>query len=162
MGAVRQIRVHCDVRWTPAALTGSHSYKTATSPGSSVTGMDGSVSFFELGVADADKARTFYGQLFGWTFVDEKSGARIETPNVPGGLHGDDAGASPYLFFRVSDLTAALEQVRALGGTVGDNVGDDSDTDATSEARETAATFGRFVLCTDDQGSPFGLHQPPS
>ena len=33
--------------------------------------MDGSLSFFELGVADTDKARTFYGQLFGWEFVDE-------------------------------------------------------------------------------------------
>jgi len=36
--------------------------------------MDGSLSFFELGVADTDKVRTFYGQLFGWEFVDENAG----------------------------------------------------------------------------------------
>jgi hypothetical protein len=27
---------------------------------------------------------------------------------------------------------------------------------------ESVALWGRFRLCRDDQGSPFGLHQPPS
>jgi hypothetical protein len=27
---------------------------------------------------------------------------------------------------------------------------------------DTVAQFGRFRLCRDDQGSPFGLHQPPA
>jgi len=121
--------------------------------------MDGSVSFFELGVADTDKARTFYGQLFGWEFADEGTestveGATIETPNIPGGLHGNDPGASPYLFFRVDDLAAALERVRELGGSIGDYV--------SNEQEDTVARFGRFVICTDDQGSSFGLHQPPA
>ena len=114
--------------------------------------MNGELSFFELGVGDADRARAFYGSLFGWEFVDEGSGATIETPNIPGGLHGGDPGASPYLFFRVDDLDAALAQVRELGGEVGDDLGDDPD---------TVARFGRFVICKDDQGSGFGLHQPP-
>jgi uncharacterized protein len=26
---------------------------------------------------------------------------------------------------------------------------------------EAVAKFGRFKLCKDDQGSRFGLHQPP-
>jgi len=116
--------------------------------------MDGSLSFFELGVEDTDKARRFYGQLFGWEFVDEKAGSTIETPNIPGGLHGGDPGASPYLFFRVSDLAAALEQVRALGGDIGEYVSSDDD--------DTVARLGRFQTCKDDQGSIFGLHQPPA
>jgi predicted enzyme related to lactoylglutathione lyase len=116
--------------------------------------MDGSLSFFEIGVADTDKARAFYGQLFGWEFADEQAGATIETPNIPGGLHGDDPGASPYLFFRVSDLSAALDQVRELGGDIGDFT--------SGEDEEQAARFGRFQTCTDDQGSSFGLHQPPA
>lgn len=116
--------------------------------------MDGSVSFFELGVGDTGKARTFYGQLFGWEFVDEGTGATIETPNIPGGLHGDDPGASPYLFFRVSHIDAALERVRALGGDIGDFESSPDD--------DTVAKFGRFQTCTDDQGSTFGLHQPPA
>jgi predicted enzyme related to lactoylglutathione lyase len=115
--------------------------------------MNGELSFFELGVGDTNRARDFYGGLFGWKFVDQGSGARIETPNIPGGLHGGDAGASPYLFFRVDDLDSALARVRELGGEVGDYVeGEDPD---------TVARFGRFVLCEDDQGSSFGLHEPP-
>jgi predicted enzyme related to lactoylglutathione lyase len=115
--------------------------------------MNGELSFFELGVDDPDRAREFYGSLFGWEFVDEGTGATIETPNIPGGLHGGDPGASPYLFFRVDDLDAAVARVRELGGEVGDDVGSDDP--------DTIARFGRFVMCTDDQGSGFGLHQPP-
>lgn len=116
--------------------------------------MDGSVSFFELGVGDTGRARGFYGQLFGWEFVEEGTGATIKTPNIPGGLHGGDHGASPYLFFRVSDLAAALDRVRELGGEVGDYV--------SSDDADTVARSGRFVTCIDDQGSSFGLHQPPA
>jgi uncharacterized protein len=117
--------------------------------------MAGEISFFELGVGDFEAARTFYGGLFGWTFEQgptEGGGYAIQTPNVPGGVHGGDPGASPCLFFKVDDMTAALDRVRELGGTVDDfDMGDD----------ETIARFGRFKLCHDDQGSPFGLHEPP-
>ena len=73
---------------------------------------------------------------------------------MPGGMHGGDAASSPLLFFRVDDMEAALEQVRTLGGKVEDmNVeGDEA----------SIERFGRFKLCRDDQGSPFGLHQPPA
>jgi uncharacterized protein len=118
--------------------------------------MAGEISFFELGVGDFEAARTFYGGLFGWTFEQgptEGGGYAIHTPNVPGGVHGGDPGASPYLFFAVDDIDAAVEKVRELGGTLEEiDVGDDP---------ETAARFGRFKFCRDDQGSPFGLHQRP-
>ncbi|RII20471.1 Glyoxalase-like domain protein [Streptomyces sp. YIM 130001] len=122
--------------------------------------MAGEISFFELGVGDVGQAQAFYGGLFGWTFGTasggggDGAGATIETPTLPGGLHGSDPGASPYVFFRVDDMAAALEQVRALGGSV-DPVDLGSD-------EASAARFGRFQLCRDDQGSPFGLHQPPA
>ncbi len=121
---------------------------------STVGGMDGSVSFFEIGVSDVGMARTFYGELFGWDFVDETAGATIETPSIPGGLHGGDPGASPYLFFRVSDMTGAVARVQELGGEIGEYV--------SSDDPETVAASGRFVTCTDDQGSSFGLHEPPA
>jgi uncharacterized protein len=118
--------------------------------------MAGEISFFELGVGDFEAARTFYGGLFGWTFEQgptEGGGYAIQTPNVPGGVHGGDPGASPCLFFKVDDMTAALDRVRELGGTVDDfDMGDN----------ETIARFGRFKLCHDDQGSPFGLHERPN
>ena len=69
-------------------------------------------------------------------------------------MHGEDKGAAPYLFFRVDDMEVAVERVRELGGTVEEtNVEGDE---------ESVARWGRFKLCRDDQGSPFGLHQPPT
>jgi uncharacterized protein len=117
--------------------------------------MAGEVAFFELGVEDVERGRAFYEGLFGWRFERGPSGEgwAIGTGNVPGGLHGGDVGAAPYLFFRVDDMEAALERVRQLGGTV---EGMDVEGDEASVAR-----WGRFKLCRDDQGSPFGLHQPP-
>jgi predicted enzyme related to lactoylglutathione lyase len=110
----------------------------------------GELSFFELGVDDTGRAREFYNGLFGWYFADEGT---IRTPNVSGGIHGGDAGASPLIFFAVEDLEQALERVRELGGEVAEDLdGDDPD---------KVARFGRFALCRDDQGSSFGVHQPP-
>jgi uncharacterized protein len=118
--------------------------------------MAGEVAFFELGVEDVERGRAFYEGLFGWRFETGPSGEgfTIGTGSVPGGIHGGDKGAAPYLFFRVEDMEAALERVRELGGTV---EGTDVEGDEASVAR-----WGRFKLCRDDQGSPFGLHQPPS
>lgn len=119
--------------------------------------MAGEPYWFEIGVADAAKARTFYGRLLGWEFETGPSGddrgAVIRTPGIDGGLHGDDQGASSYLFFRVDDMDAALARVSELGGQVKPAPGGDPEQDS---------EFGRFALCRDDQGSSFGLHQPPS
>jgi predicted enzyme related to lactoylglutathione lyase len=119
--------------------------------------MTGELSFFEIGVGDADKAQAFYGALFGWEFSEPPSGkgAAVSTPNVPGGIHGGDEGASPYLFFAVDDLDAAVARVRELGGQT-EKISVDDDTP------ENVARFGRFMLCRDDQGSSFGLHEPPA
>jgi predicted enzyme related to lactoylglutathione lyase len=112
-------------------------------------------SFFELGVEDAERGRAFYEGFFGWRFAPGPSGNgfEIETPGGPGGIHGGDPAASPYVFFPVDDMDAALARVRELGGTV-----DDMDVEGHDES---VARYGRFKLCRDDQGSPFGLHQPP-
>jgi uncharacterized protein len=117
--------------------------------------MTGEVSFFEIGVEDVERGRAFYQALLGWRFEPGPTGEgfTIVAGGVPGGLHGGDAGAPPYLFFRVDDMEAALEAVRGLGGTV-----DDLDVEGDDDS---VAQFGRFKLCRDDQGSPFGLHEPP-
>jgi predicted enzyme related to lactoylglutathione lyase len=117
--------------------------------------MAGEVTFIELGVGDTERGRAFYEGLFGWRFAPGPSGEgfAIELPGVGGGMHGGDAGASPYVFFGVDDIDAAVQKVRELGGSVEEM---DVEGDEASQAR-----FGRFKLCRDDQGSPFGLHQPP-
>jgi predicted enzyme related to lactoylglutathione lyase len=118
--------------------------------------MSGELSFFELGVNDAERGRAFYEALFGWRFAPGPSGNgfQIEAPNVHGGIHGGDEGASPYVFFAVQDIDAAIARVRELGGTA-----DEMDVEGDEES---IARHGRFKLCRDDQGSHFGLHQPPA
>jgi uncharacterized protein len=117
--------------------------------------MDGKLAFFELGVGDGERGRAFYEGLFGWQFEPGPSGDgfSIGTPSVPGGIHGGDPGAAPYLFFAVADIDRAIDRVRELGGEV-----DGTDVEGDPES---IAKFGRFKLCRDDQGSPFGLHQAP-
>ena len=116
--------------------------------------MSGAVAFFELGVEDVERGRAFYEALFGWRLGRGPHGGHtIETPNVPGGMHGGDRGAAPYVFFGVDDMDAALDRVRELGGTV-----EDMDVEGDEES---VRRHGRFKLCRDDQGSPFGLHAPP-
>jgi predicted enzyme related to lactoylglutathione lyase len=117
--------------------------------------MAGELSFIELGVEDAERGRAFYEALFGWTFEPGPSGGggfAVAMPNVAAGMHGGDKGATPYVFFAVDDIDAAADRVRELGGEVED-MGLESD--------EATTKFGRFKLCKDDQGSSFGLHQPP-
>ena len=118
--------------------------------------MAGELGFFELGVQDPERGRTFYGALFGWELEPGPSGQgyHIATPNVPGGMHGGDPGASPYLFFVVDDMDAAVARVRELGGSV-------ASMEVEGDEDQQAKT-GRFKICQDDQGSPFGLHQRPT
>jgi predicted enzyme related to lactoylglutathione lyase len=118
--------------------------------------MAGQLTFFELGVEDAERGRTFYEGLFGWRFAPGPSGEgfMIETPGGPGGIHGNDSGSAPYVFFSVEDIEAAMVRVRELGGVV-----DEADIEGDEDS---IARSGRFKLCHDDQGSPFGLHQPPA
>jgi predicted enzyme related to lactoylglutathione lyase len=115
--------------------------------------MAGEISFFELGVKDPALARTFYTELFGWKLTPgpsgEERGFHIQTENIRGGLHGGDQGAGPYLFFKVGDIEAAAERVRELGGK------------AEFNEHSGPGPSGTFVFCRDNQGSSFGLHQPP-
>ena len=80
----------------------------------------GEIGHVTVGTDDIERARAFYGALFGWTFETgpAKKGFAIATPGVPGGVHPGDKGAWPYVFFRVDDMDAALARVVELGGTV--------------------------------------------
>jgi predicted enzyme related to lactoylglutathione lyase len=116
--------------------------------------MAGEPTFFELGVEDPEQGRAFYEAMFGWDFSPSTgTGFVIGTPTIQGGMHGGDRGGGPYLFFRVDNLDEAVRRVEELGGSIEEiDAGDDE---------ESVARFGRFKLCRDDQGSSFGLHQPP-
>jgi predicted enzyme related to lactoylglutathione lyase len=118
--------------------------------------MAGEVSFISIGVGELPRGRAFYGGLFGWGFEEVAGGLVVSGAGVGAGIHGGDEGASPYVFFRVDDLDAALARVHELGGAREPVEGDHGG------GEEEVARFGRFALCRDDQGSSFGLHQPPA
>ena len=114
--------------------------------GAEVGGM-GEPSHFEIGVPDPRRAQVFYSKLLGWKFDQgSRNSAAIETAGVPGGVH-EATEPGLVVFFSVPDLEAAVRRVRELGGEVG--------------PRRSEGPAGRYASsCRDDQGVPFGLHQP--
>jgi hypothetical protein len=87
------------------------------------------VIWFEIGVPSTERAREFYGALFGWTFrlLAEYSDdyyvieMGADAP-VGGALAGGSGSPSrgdvgPLVYVAVDDLPAALDRAAALGGT---------------------------------------------
>ncbi|MEE8198215.1 MAG: VOC family protein [Thermoplasmata archaeon] len=84
----------------------------------------GSIVHIELPVKDRDRAKKFYGDLFGWKFQDvpEMDYTLFETANGPGGglfvpQEGQfDKGALNYIL--VDDIEAKSKEIEAAGGEV--------------------------------------------
>jgi uncharacterized protein len=110
--------------------------------------MIGEPSYIELGVRDADAARSFYGALLGWTATGSGGPGQVSTSTLDIGLHDGDESALFEVFFAVDDLGVSLARLAELGGRV-------------REVRESPG-FGRWADCVDDQGVRFGLRQPPA
>ncbi len=113
--------------------------------------MPSEVSYIEIGTKDAEPSRTFFEQLFGWSFhpMGNDGEGWFQTPSVRAGLHGNDPEPQLFIFFSVPDLMSAVTQVKELGGQADDISPDEPG-------------FGQFCTCRDPQGVRFGLHQIPS
>jgi predicted enzyme related to lactoylglutathione lyase len=86
------------------------------------------VAWFEIGTEDPETARSFYGDMFGWTFAVEGPYSMITTgPDHPlqGGIQDTAVPlpdgtprtyAVPYV--EVPDVAAACGRVEDLGGKV--------------------------------------------
>lgn len=105
------------------------------------------LGYFTMRVGDLDRARVFFGSLFGWHIEDgsQQGGGHIANIDPPGGLNSSPGDEAVVLYFQVPDVAAAAERVRALGGTVRSVTDYDS---------------GGNAECTDDQGTRFDLFQP--
>ena len=77
----------------------------------------GDLVYFWLSLADAEKAKSFYGELLGWRFSpgNAPEGWNVEGMSPPGGLHGGNQEPKANLCFEVDELEAAMEKVRSLG-----------------------------------------------
>jgi predicted enzyme related to lactoylglutathione lyase len=102
-------------------------------------------ALIEFPADDPDRARRFWSTLLTLQLdarsAAEGSGWQASDGDTAIGIHErgrgpGDTASLPY--FTVTDLETALEQVRALGGTV-------------------IHPGERWAVCRDSEGSPFGL-----
>ena len=108
----------------------------------------GDIGYVTLSVPDDERAKAFYGEVLGWEFTPGhvQRGWQIEGPYSEMGLHGGPSGAGgATLCYRVADMGAAIERVRAAGGEAND---------------PQPQPYGLLAYCTDDQGIEFQLWQP--
>lgn len=89
--------------------------------------MTGTLRHFAINADDVDRARNFYGQVFGWTFTPWGPPGFYQTKNAGDGIMGAlqqrrDWGERRMHSFEttigVADITAALAAVEANGGRV--------------------------------------------
>jgi len=111
--------------------------------------MGSALSLIEFPADDPERARRFWAELLG-VELELRTGAAgegwqtaSEGPAVGVHARGRGPGDSYSLaYFAVSDLSVALARVRELGGSI-------------------VHPGGRWAICRDSEGSPFGLAQEP-
>lgn len=109
--------------------------------------MAGELVYFTVNAADAERAKRFYGELFGWEFAEGNvpGGSQITNVAPHGGLFAGGDRTAPQVWFQVDDIEVGVERVRALGG----------------EADEPQAIASGFIAaCRDDQGNELNLWAP--
>lgn len=113
-------------------------------------------AWFDLMTSDADAARAFYGELFGWTFDVQGPeyghyAVAMKDNEVAAGLGQlpPDAGFPPSwtVYFAVESADAAAESASAHGGQV-------------LMAPMDVGTQGRMAIIVDKTGAVFGVWQP--
>lgn len=76
----------------------------------------------EIETVDMDRSQAFYQGLFGWSFKEFMGGQMrvfgLGEEHIGGLMLVDEVnpGRSPSLWFRVANLEATMEKVKALGG----------------------------------------------
>lgn len=103
------------------------------------------LSLIEFPADDPDRARRFWSGLLGASLDDrsegEGEGWQTREPGPAIGIHARGRGPGDTFslpYFAVSDLSAALERVKTLGGSV-------------------IHPGAQWAICKDSEGSPFGL-----
>jgi predicted enzyme related to lactoylglutathione lyase len=112
------------------------------------------VAWFEVISDDAERAKRFYADLFGWEISsDPDMGGYgiVDTgagPDAVGGGIGAPSGPGETgvkIYLRVDDLEAYLAKAEALGGK------------RLAEPMELPGDFGTMAVISDPDGNPVGL-----
>ena len=119
------------------------------------------VVHFEIPVEDLDRAKAFYGVIFGWqlddvpgmdyTMVRTVPVDEQQMPTVPGAINGgmmqrSPQTPSPVLTIDVDSVQEALEKVEAGGGSV-------------VQPRTEIPGMGAFAYFKDPEGNTLGLFE---
>ena len=84
--------------------------------------MANNIGWFEVAGKDQDALRSFYGELFDWSFNDVEGGmpySLVDGTNIGGGIGGTPDGSAGHVTFyvEVDDLEGALKRAESLGGS---------------------------------------------
>jgi predicted enzyme related to lactoylglutathione lyase len=123
--------------------------------------MSNRVIHFEIQADNIERAKEFYEKALGWKVTQmmtkEQGGMDYwgldtgEGPGIGGGLYQRPAeGEKFYLYdctINVPDIDAAIEAVKANGGTI-------------TREKTDMTGVGLFAGCKDTEGNRFGLMQP--
>lgn len=108
----------------------------------------GDTIYVSVWAAEPARAATFYSAVLGWRFEPNDYGRYDVADSQPQlSISGEPDGLGLFRCYAVSDLDAAVDRVRAAGGTA-------------TEVEQRP--YGRISDCTDDQGSPFALTDVPA
>jgi uncharacterized glyoxalase superfamily protein PhnB len=107
----------------------------------------GDIGYVSLWLPDVARGAAFFGSVLGWSYAPPAAGPgrQVVGTSLSHGLYGGQPRSSLFLCFVVDDVDAAVERVRAAGGTA---------------EPPTDEPYGRLANCTDDQGMPFALNTP--
>jgi len=124
-----------------------HRWMLLRPPAAATRLRQGDVANVSLMAPDAQRAKDFYAAVLQVPFASPHPGTwRTEETTPPFGIFPSEGERGEVqLSYRVDDIAAAVERVRAAGGR------------ADEPARRP---FGLLAECTDDQGTTFRLWQP--
>jgi uncharacterized glyoxalase superfamily protein PhnB len=103
----------------------------------------GDLAYVSLQVRDPARAAAFFGSVLGWRL---DPGGQVEGSAPHHGVRGPAGHPTLFVCLTVDDVARGAERVRAAGGQAGE-----------PGTRE----YGTVADCSDDQGMPFALWQPP-
>jgi predicted enzyme related to lactoylglutathione lyase len=105
------------------------------------------LGYLTIPVQSIPRAKAFFEALFGWRLesMGDGSGAHVGNTRLPIGFSIGGPADYANLYFKVSDIGAAIAQIVELGGGAG-------------EVHPSAS--GLSARCHDDQGTVFSLWQP--
>jgi uncharacterized protein len=113
--------------------------------------MPGKLVHFEVPAKDTQRAKTFWGGVFGWDFGDsavpEMEYYMVRTGEDQGGavFPSDKAGDGLTVYFDTDDIDGSIAKVRDLGGKADD--------------KNPIPGVGWFAHCGDPDGNVFSLFQ---